>query len=231
MNRRTKKDSRQNREKGGGWRRLFLFLGVLILGGITGGFLAFAHHVDRLDAPQKLPETDAIVVWTGPGAGRLEMAGQLLKKGRGERLLVSGVNPQLSADRVAELVNLEEDLASCCLDIDYAALDTRGNARETAIWAEAMGYEHILLVTSSYHMPRARLEISHESPGLKITIVPVRRQEDTDWWRDRDRFQRLLAEYGKYLLALARGRSEQDALREPALPEDALKEVSEDQDS
>ena len=205
-----------------GRRKLLLFLIALLLGGLTLGFLSFAHHVDELSAPETIPEADGIVVWTGPGGGRLEMAGRLLEQGRGKRVFVSGVNPSLSAERVAGLVGVSDELSNCCLDVDYAALDTRGNARETARWAEARDYDHVLLVTSSYHMPRAKIEIAQEKPGLRITPIPVRSGTQTRWWQNRGRFQRLMGEYGKYLLVLARGRGDSEAEREPVLPEEGL---------
>ncbi|WP_298913378.1 YdcF family protein [uncultured Algimonas sp.] len=210
------------RKRASGRRRLFGFLLLLLIGAFVGGFIAFASHVDGLDAPADPLEADGIVVWTGPGGGRLEKAGDLLERGLGERLLVSGVNTSLSEDDVADLVGLSARKAGCCMDVDYAALDTRGNARETADWAEALGYRHVILVTSSYHMPRAQVEIGSEMAALRITPVPVRSEAHTPWWKDRDRFERVLGEYGKYLLALARGRSESEAAREPVLPEEGL---------
>ena len=210
------------RRHGGGRRRLVLFLLVLILAALLGGFLAFARHVDRLDVSAELPKADGIVVWTGKGGGRLETAGQLLADGHGERLLVSGVNRSLSLAKVAELAGLEPQQADCCLDLDFAAEDTRGNALETAAWAEALGYEHIILVTSAYHMPRARVEIGHALGRIRITPVAVQAADRKSWWADGQRFRRLSGEYGKFLLSLARGRqSTRDAIPETAPLPDA----------
>ena len=209
-------------KKGRGRRRLIGFLFVLLIGGLVGGFIAFGSYVDNLETPTDLNKADGIVVWTGPGGGRLEMAGQLMEAGLGERLLISGVNTSLTEERVANLTGLSEETTRCCLDVDYAALDTRGNARETAAWADALGYDHIILVTSSYHMPRARVEIGYEMAGLRITPVPVRNEDRNRWWNDKGRLQRVAAEYGKYLLVMARGRPKGDDMREPILPNDPL---------
>ncbi len=199
----------------GGKRKLFAFVLVLLLAALFGGFLTFARHVDALSPPAPLPKADGIVVWTGKGGGRLATAGSLMQDGLGERLLVSGVNESLNEDAVAELTGLDTDAAACCLDLDYAALDTRGNAVETARWAEALGYDHILLVTSAYHMPRARVEISQARGSLRVTPVPVR-SDAPAWYRDGARARRLAGEYGKYLLSLARGRTDESGAREPA---------------
>ncbi|GLQ19741.1 YdcF family protein [Algimonas porphyrae] len=205
------------RRSGGGPRRLFVFLTALLFGGLTGGFLAFAHYVDGITVPVDLPAADGVVVWTGPGGGRLERAGALIEYGRGERLLVSGVNRSLTLDSVARLSGVTADTAECCVDIDYAALDTRGNARETVAWAQALGYDHIILVTSAYHMPRALVELSHAMGGLHVTPVAVQPTDTADWWTDLPRFRRLAGEYAKYLLSLARGRPVNEAGRAPVL--------------
>jgi len=218
----TRRKPKKEKPKTRGGRKLVNFLAALLFGGLAGGFIAFARYVDNLETPADLPEADGIVVWTGPGGGRLEMAGALMDKDLGERLLISGVNTSLTEDRVSELAGLSADKAACCLDVDYAALDTRGNARETAAWADALGYDHIILVTSSYHMPRARIEIGYEMAGLRITPVPVRNEARNKWWSNAGRFRRVGSEYGKYLLVMARGRPKGDNMREPVLPEEPL---------
>lgn len=229
MSRRTRQKTRQTPPKtGGGRHKLFGFLASLLFGGLAGGFIAFASYVDNLETPTALPKADGIVVWTGPGGGRLEMAGGLMEDGLGERLLISGVNTSLTEDRVSSLAGLSDQTAACCMDVDYAALDTRGNARETAAWADALGYDHIILVTSSFHMPRARNEIGYEMPGLRITPVPVRNEARNHWWNNRARFRRVVGEYGKYLLVMARGRPKGEDMREPTLPEDVIATPTED---
>lgn len=226
-----RKHASPRKPRGRGWRRLFGFLLAMLGGGLAGGFIAFASHVDGLEAPRAIPDADGIVVWTGPGGGRLEQAGSLLEAGQGERLLVSGVNRQLSVDRVARLAGVSADKAECCVDIDYAAQDTRGNARETAAWADALGYDHILLVTSAYHMPRARIEIGHEKGRLRITPVAVRSYASADWWRDWPRFKRLSGEYGKFLLSLGQGRDDAQDAHEPVLPEAVIATPDPESDS
>lgn len=230
--------SRVRQRRGRGKRRLAVFLVLLSAGALLGGFVAFANHVDAQPRAGRTVEAavqarlaarpaDGIAVWTGKGGGRLETAGALLEAGHGERLLVSGVNPSLSADTVAELSQLPPALAQCCLDIDYRAQDTRGNALETAMWAEALGYGTIALVTSAYHMPRARLELGHARPELTVVPVAVQDPDAGAWWRSGARFRRLSGEYGKYLLSLARGRSgARGALPEatPPLPNDTRAE-------
>ncbi|MEP1229931.1 MAG: YdcF family protein [Litorimonas sp.] len=216
------KTTRQNpASKTRGWLKFITFLIALLIAFLFGGFLTFAQHVDKLTSPQNPPKADGIVVWTGKGGGRLETGARLLQMDKGERLLISGVNKKTTLDTIQNLISIDTTLAQCCIDLDYAATNTLGNARETAVWAASLGYEHIILVTSAYHMPRAQVEISsvdiNTSTGrMRITPYPVRRTEDTYWYSNGPRFRRVAQEYGKLLISYTRGR--QRNTQPPVLP-------------
>lgn len=194
-------ESQQTRK---GWGRfvvyLLYFIGFLLL----SGFITFAHSVDNLTQPETVPMTDGIVVWTGKGGDRLAAGADLLVRGKGERLLISGVNAKNSRETIINVLGLSEPLSSCCVDLDYNARDTIGNARETANWTRAMGYDHIILVTSAYHMPRAEIEIAASRSDIIITPYPVFSDEPTNWWRNPERFRQIVIEYGKLIMSLAR---------------------------
>src|SRR3546814_1477416 len=51
-------------------------------------------------------------------------------------------------------------LFDCCVDLGREAVDTRSNADETVRWVNKRGYRSLRLVTSAWHMPRARLELA-----------------------------------------------------------------------
>lgn len=194
---------------------LVIFVAVLIL---AFGFFVFAEKVDGLSTPVNAPNADGIVVWTGPGGGRLEAGAALLKQGKGERLLISGVNKDLKSETVFNLLDLPEETKICCIDLDYVAEDTIGNAHETAAWAKALGYDHILLVTSAYHMPRAQSEISMAAGRIRITAYPVSSGTRTHWYSDRARFERLMNEYAKLLITMARGSNKSQREKAPDTP-------------
>ena len=187
-----------------GLLKFILFAAFLMGMAIIGGLLEFTRQVSAQSRPDPVPNADGIVVWTGPGGGRLDAGTYLLSEGKGERLLISGVNAQNSREDIIAVLGLTEDQDDCCLDLDYAAIDTVGNARETASWAQALGYEHIILVTSDFHMPRAQLEITAAAGRIRITPYPVTSAKAGPWWRDRDQFSRLSEEYGKLLGSFAR---------------------------
>lgn len=203
----SKTPSTKTQSKRRGWARflIFLFTGTLAI--LVGGFISFAQFVDGIRTPEALPAADGIVVWTGKGGGRVEAGAALLKMKRGERLLISGVHESNGPTEISEISGLSEELANCCLDLDYAAKDTIGNARETASWAKALGYDHIILVTSAYHMPRAQVEISATAGRMRITPYPVERADNRKWYKSATRAKRLFQEYLKLLLTYTKGRN------------------------
>ena len=201
-----KTEDAKTQSKRRGWARFLIFLIVGTLSLLVGGFIAFAQYVDRISPPKTVSEADGIVVWTGKGGGRLQAGVDLLQAEKGERLLISGVHENNGAAQISDVTGLSSHLSDCCLDLDYAAKDTVGNARETARWALALNYDHIILVTSAYHMPRAEAEISAVAGRIRITPYPVERADSRKWYKSAARTKRLFQEYLKLLLVYARGR-------------------------
>jgi uncharacterized SAM-binding protein YcdF (DUF218 family) len=168
------------------------------------GFVAFARAVAGY-VPGLPPRADAIVVLTG-GDLRLLAGARLLKENRGARLLISGVHPQTSREDLRRLSGLPPRLFSSRVDIDYAAHTTSGNADETKAWARSRGYTRLIVVTSSYHMPRSLMELRRTMP--RITLLPHPVVPNTihaaRWWSDPFTARVLLAEYVKLLPSAAR---------------------------
>lgn len=213
-------------------RRLFTLVRFLLsLAGLLliAGFIIFVITVLRAAPPEDFTAADGIVVLTGTGGGRLDAGSQLLSDGQGERLLVSGVDAAITPDALRSVLAVSDRHFDCCVDVDTAALDTMGNARETASWASALGYERVILVTSAYHMPRAKLELSTAAPSLRVTPYPVPIQTDTPLYKDFVRQRLLLREYGKLIVSFTRsmGRRTPAAPKPYPAPEDAMKEQQE----
>ncbi len=197
----------------------FAFL-IALLAALVG-FAMFFLSVERAAPSISSLNADGIVVLTGPGGGRLETGAELLKAGAAERLLISGVGKSVTPEQIAEILFVTDETMACCVDLDFAADNTVGNARETAIWARAMGYEHLIVVTSDYHMPRAMLELNHATEGIRLTRYPV------PDGRDANRFSVLSREYGKLLVVFARQmgeRTEQSPKPNPD-PAEAMREA------
>lgn len=170
------------------------------------GFIVFAASLDR-HSPVNIVPSDAIVALTG-GEGRLTEAVKLLDDGKGARLLITGVHPEVKSGTLKNAVKVPSAKFDCCVDLGRQAEDTIGNATETASWVRAHGYRSIILVTSTYHMPRATLELSRAMPDVTITPFPV--VQGTlhldGWWDFPGTTRLLISEYSKYLLTLAYAR-------------------------
>jgi uncharacterized SAM-binding protein YcdF (DUF218 family) len=200
--------TRRRTEKGGMLRRFRNgALGLLAAGAVfAGGFSLFAHHISQLATPEYPETADAIIVLTG-GQSRIDAAVDLLKSGKGQRLLISGVNPIADEDDLRAATGADADLFSCCVDIDHAALDTVGNAQQSAKWMRANAYDSVIVVTNNYHMPRSLLELRRSLGGADLKPYPVvnARLDGGEWMTKPQAIRVLFTEYTKYLASMMRG--------------------------
>ena len=168
------------------------------------GFLVFAHQISTME-PDPAAAADAAVALTG-GSERIDEAVRLLAEGRAHRLLISGVHPRTSARTIARLSGAAPSLVDCCIDLDHRALDTAGNADETARWLRVRGYDSLIVVTSAYHMPRSLAEFRRVMPAADLVPYPV--VVDSlrldRWWQNPATAKLLFAEYLKYIAARLR---------------------------
>jgi uncharacterized SAM-binding protein YcdF (DUF218 family) len=189
---------------------------LAILGGviIAVGFIVFLwrlpNHEVALDR-----NADGIVALTG-GTSRINDALELLAAGRGKRLLITGVNPGTTTAEIARQLADYRRILSCCVDLDYSAINTFGNAVETRRWTIDRGFHSLIIVTSAYHMPRALAEIAHQLPDVTLIPFPVvsERLRVEAWWSNGLTTRLVLSEYFKYLFAKLR--MPFDSLAEPA---------------
>jgi uncharacterized SAM-binding protein YcdF (DUF218 family) len=190
--------------------RLALVAGAMLTAALGFGYVGFASGLVARE-PVTVSRTDAIVVVTG-GAQRIGDAIGLLGAERGSRLLISGVNEKTSREELAKLNPASRELLGCCVDLDYRARNTIGNAIEARRWVRRHEFGSLLLVTSNYHMPRALAEFSHAMPGVRVVPHPVvTDQIDTaGWWHDWRTVKILVPEYAKYLVARLRSVLEDD---------------------
>ena len=107
---------------------------------------------------------------TGEG-GRLAPAVLLLEHGGGKRLLITGVNKATTKRSLKTLLQDAGAAFDCCADLGFAAADTRGNAEEAAQWARQHNYRSLIVVTTSYHMPRSLAEFGAQMPDVEAGSV------------------------------------------------------------
>jgi len=141
------------------------------------GFLWFATTLPRPAGAQK---TDAIVVPTG-GGGRIQRGLALLHEGTARRMLVTGVDEDVKPNEFAVEYKVPAQTMACCVTLGFAALDTRGNARETSEWVAARKVRSLRLVTSDWHMRRAALELENALPDNTRVLRDAVRTEPSLW--------------------------------------------------
>lgn len=183
-------------------RRLSLLLILVVVWFV--GLLAFAGRIDKLTPAAEPPVSDAVAVLTGASTERIKAAVRLLEEGKGKRLLVSGVNTEVTREDLLEVTGAWKPIYQCCVDLGFEAADTKGNAQEIAGWAETHGFKQVIVVTADYHMPRSMLELRGEMPGAKLIPYPVKTDamDAGRWWRDQTQVRRMTLEYCKYLAVL-----------------------------
>ena len=120
----------------------------------------FGFALFMLTLPGRLDgnTTDALVVPTG-GPGRIDRGLELMRDRQAKRMLVTGVGPGVRPVDLAREYGAPSRLLACCIDLGREAVDTRSNAEETARWVRARGYRTVRLVSSDWHLPRARMEL------------------------------------------------------------------------
>ena len=161
--------SRPRRRKSG----LGALLALVIVSALAGDFLMFARRAAVMTPDPDL-HADAIVALTGGGGMRIAAGVRLVAEGRGARLLISGVHPDVSIDDLIALAGGDPAVWACCVDTGRKAETTLGNAEETAAWAYENGYDELIVVTSDYHMARSLLVLKAAMPDIALKPWPVR---------------------------------------------------------
>jgi len=152
------------------------------------GFIIFSVTLGR---PAGRERTQAAVVITG-GSGRIERGIEVVARGDARRLLIAGADPLVAKRDLVERVGGKARLFDCCVDLGSESVDTRSNAEEAKRWLDRRGYKSFRLITSDWHMRRARYEFRRVlGEGYEVVPDPVRSQP---------RFTTLFGEYNKLLL-------------------------------
>lgn len=156
----------------------------------TLGFIAFAVFLPQ---PVGELETDAIVVPTG-GGGRIDRGLEMLRAGQAKQLLVTGVDPDVKPREFAAEYRVSRQLMDCCITLGFAAVDTKGNAAETAEWLEEREVASLRLVTTDWHMRRAALELD--------AVIPADVRVVEDAVPSRPSLRILFLEYNKLVVSM-----------------------------
>ncbi len=153
------------------------------------GFILFGVTLGRPATASE--KTDATIAITG-GAGRIEHAMDVLEEGLTKRVFIAGADPLVTKKDLAERLGGKGRLIRCCVDLGSESVDTRSNAEEADRWLAKGKYKSVRLITSDWHMRRARYEFERVLDH-KYKLVP-------DAVTTEPRFSILFSEYNKYLL-------------------------------
>ncbi len=194
-------------------RRTGTWLGATTLGAALAaialwlaGLIWFSQQIAvTVEDPDSV--TDAIVVLTG-GPGRLGAGLELLAAGKAQKLFVSGVYRGVDLDTILRVSRQSPKELECCIVLGHSAVDTAGNARETAKWMAAEGYRSLRLVTANYHMPRSLAEFRSAMPGATLVAHPIvsANIHVESWWRWPGTTALLAGEFSKYVVSMVRPR-------------------------
>jgi uncharacterized SAM-binding protein YcdF (DUF218 family) len=123
--------------------------------------------------PEALPgHADGIVALTG-GPGRVEAGLHLLADGRADRMLITGIGGGTDLIALGRMAGMDLAPLARRITLGRYAASTRGNGVETAAWVHENAIASLIVVTASYHMPRALLELRSAVPGVTLFPLPV----------------------------------------------------------
>jgi hypothetical protein len=157
--------------------------------------LGFLWYLWSLPGPADLArQTDGVVVLTG-GSGRLARGVAVMEAGAAQRMLISGVDKTVRPNDLQEVAGVPPRLLACCIDLGFAAQNTRANAEEIAQWAARRQLGSVRVVTANHHLPRAMGEVRARLPAGVALLG--------DGVPDAKPLAHLAAEYSKLLASRA----------------------------
>jgi uncharacterized SAM-binding protein YcdF (DUF218 family) len=155
-------------------RRLLIVAAVLVAAWVVVCLVLFAFPPAETGAPAR---ADAIVVLAGAHE-RLPPALELVRQGVAPRLLISSVSRSRPWPLAQRLCAAGRYAGADVVCFDAAPYSTQGEARAVGRMARSRGWKSLVVVSSRFHLTRAKLLFRRCYPGsLSLVGVP------TKWWR------------------------------------------------
>ena len=137
------------------------------------------------------------------GKNRIEKGVDLLSKGYGNKLLISGVFMPSEIEEKFSLEKEKSELFRCCVFFDKRSKNTLENAVEVDKWLNKnKDIKSIILVSSYYHLPRC-IMIFEKKIGSKVKIYPRPAVKNTNF---RNQFffhlRLIISEYFKVIYTI-----------------------------
>ena len=169
---------------------LLLFVIIILLQ--FNFFLFNIQSYKNTDLNKK--EIEGIVVLTGDKFRILEGL-KILNSEIGYKLLISGVNKEISIEEIKKEFPKFNQLFNCCVELESISTNTFENIREIFFWKKNNNIKNILLITSDYHLPRVELEVNRLLLDEETFYYGVK----YDNQKINIRMKKLIVEYIKYL--------------------------------
>jgi uncharacterized SAM-binding protein YcdF (DUF218 family) len=155
-------------------RRLLLVVAVLVGAWLVAAFFLFA----RPDLPSPPAHVDAVVVLSGARNTRLDPGLELIREGAAPVLAISGALQDPHWPKAQAICRAGHVAGARVICFDPKPFSTRGESRAVARLARQHGWNEVVVVTSTFHVTRARMLFHRCYPG-KLWFVGT----PTTWWR------------------------------------------------
>lgn len=110
---------------------------------------------------------DCALVLTG-GPGRVRAGFDLLQRGDVRKLVISGVNPNVSLDEIFPQIDIYPGVQRFNVLIENHSRTTYGNMVQSLPLLQRLRCQKVILVTSQLHMPRAKKLFQKNAQGLEF---------------------------------------------------------------
>lgn len=176
------------------WASIAVFLGLVL-----GQFLMFYKAVHEPQEPLvSTREYQGVAVFTG-GQNRIQTGFDLLSQfPKVQSVLISGVHPQSSREKLLASFLPEDGEFKGSVQLDYEARTTYGNVQQTKAWVDENNIDKLIIVTSNYHIPRAKALADLYLGEINVSFYPV--------VADRISLKLLISEFAKYQVVALGGR-------------------------
>ena len=176
------------------WASVAVFLGLVL-----GQFLMFYNAVHAPQEPLiSTREYQGVAVFTG-GQNRIQTGFDLLSRfPKVQNVLISGVNPQSSRENLLASFLPEDGNFKGSVQLDYEARTTYGNVIQTKAWVDENEIDKLIIVTSNYHIPRAKALADLYLDDINVSFYPV--------VAERIGLRLLVSEFVKYKVVALSGR-------------------------
>ena len=135
---------------------------------------------------------DAAIVLTGDKY-RINKGLELINKNIVDNLLISGVNKNINKNLIQRKFTNSKTIFDCCIEIENISRNTFENARESYLWMKNKNFNSLIIISSNYHLPRAKLEFSRFIKKEDILFI------SSDAFLENSEFKKLFFEYIKFI--------------------------------